>query len=239
MMQEGKAKRMELINELRSTEALQETEARLIKDEKKEALGVQRKQRMMQHKDDLAKEVLESMAGSSVGQMADFLSKELVRLQEEQRIHAFALLAERKRRMREAEESGKRQVEERRRIEEDEIWRQMCQCHQGTMETYLEDIIVRSVKKTADEQAREEIQKKADIINEVAYQMESKRDRLQSENMVAELVYSFLLPEVEKETLRENVKREQRRHILAAHKVIFQETGSIEKESGLGTSEET
>lgn len=29
--------------------------------------------------DDLAKEVLESMAGSSVGQMADFLSKELVR----------------------------------------------------------------------------------------------------------------------------------------------------------------
>ena len=49
-MQEGKAKRMELINELRSTEALQETEARLIKDEKKEALGVQRKQRMMQHK---------------------------------------------------------------------------------------------------------------------------------------------------------------------------------------------
>ena len=45
-----------------------------------------------------------------------------------------------------------RQVEERRRVEEDEIWRQMCNCHQGTMETYLEDIIVRSVDRTADEQ---------------------------------------------------------------------------------------
>ena len=50
------------------------------------------------------------MGGKNIGQMADFLSKELVRLQEEQRIHAFALLAERKRRMREAEESGKRFV---------------------------------------------------------------------------------------------------------------------------------
>ena len=52
--------------------------------------------------------MLEGMGGKNIGQMADFLSKELVRLQEEQRIHAFALLAERKRRMREAEESGKR-----------------------------------------------------------------------------------------------------------------------------------
>ena len=56
-----------------------------------------------------------------------------------------------------------------------------------------------------------------------------RRDRLQSENMVAELVYSFLLPEVEKETLRENVKREQRRHILAAHSVIHGQTSDIEK----------
>ena len=45
-----------------------------------------------------------------------------------------------------------RQVEERRRVEEDEIWRHMCNCHQGTMESYLEDIIVRSVDQTADEQ---------------------------------------------------------------------------------------
>ena len=37
-------------------------------------------------------------------------------------------------------------------MEEDEIWRHMCNCHQGTMETYLEDIIVRSVDRTADEQ---------------------------------------------------------------------------------------
>ena len=48
-----------------------------------------------------------------------------MRLQEERRIHAFAMLAERQRRVREAEESGRRQVEERRRREEDEIFKQV------------------------------------------------------------------------------------------------------------------
>lgn len=56
--------------------------------------------------------------------MFDFLSKELVRLQEERRIHAFAMLAERQRRMREAEESGRRQVEQRHLREEDQIFKE-------------------------------------------------------------------------------------------------------------------
>lgn len=62
--------------------------------------------------------------GRALANMFDFLSKELLRLQEERRIHAFVMLAERTRRMREAEESGRRQVEERQRQEEDEIFRQ-------------------------------------------------------------------------------------------------------------------
>lgn len=64
--------------------------------------------------------------GAELYQLFDTMSKELVRLQEEHRIHALVLLAERDRRMREAEESGRRQVEERRRKEEDEIFRQVC-----------------------------------------------------------------------------------------------------------------
>jgi len=60
-----------------------------------------------------------------VGDMLDYLSKELIRLQEERRIAAFAMLAERQRRLREAEESGLRQVEERRRREQDEMFKQV------------------------------------------------------------------------------------------------------------------
>ena len=62
--------------------------------------------------------------GRALANIFDFLSKELLRLQEERRIHAFVMLAERIRRMREADESGRRQVEERQRQEEDEIFRQ-------------------------------------------------------------------------------------------------------------------
>lgn len=69
-----------------------------------------------------------AVAGAELVDMLDFLSKELIRLQEERRIHAFTLLAERDRRLREAEESGRRQMEERRRREEDEIFKQVFVC---------------------------------------------------------------------------------------------------------------
>jgi len=70
-------------------------------------------------------EMLGSLEGESLGDMLDFLCKELVRLEEERRIHALSLLAERHRRIREAEESGQRQEEERRRREHDEIFKQV------------------------------------------------------------------------------------------------------------------
>lgn len=73
----------------------------------------------------LVDEAMSQLEGSSLADTMDFLSKELVRLQEERRIHAFSMLAERQRRIREAEESGRRQVEERRRREEDEVFKQV------------------------------------------------------------------------------------------------------------------
>jgi len=70
-------------------------------------------------------EAMNSLEGESLGDMLDFLTKELVRLEEERRIQAFSLLAERKRRVHEAEESGQRQEEERRRREHDEVFKQV------------------------------------------------------------------------------------------------------------------
>jgi len=53
------------------------------------------------------------------------LSLELERIIDEQRIQAMKILVERIRRTREAEESGSRQAEERRRRAEDEMFRQV------------------------------------------------------------------------------------------------------------------
>ena len=124
-MFEGKEKRIELIRELRSTHALQDAEQSMKKQEKQATLALQRQRRLHEHKESFIDEGLSQVEGESLGDMLDFMSKELIRLQEERRIHAFSMLAERQRRIREAEESGKRQVEERRRREEDEVFKQV------------------------------------------------------------------------------------------------------------------
>lgn len=114
------------------------------------------------------------VVGAELEDMFDTLSKELIHLQEERRIHAFTLLAERNRRLREAEESGRRQVEERRRREEDELFRQVVQVHQETVDLYLEDIILATVEHTSEKQAREEIHRRVKEVNDIAYAMEER-----------------------------------------------------------------
>ncbi|NWI12799.1 CFA91 protein, partial [Crypturellus soui] len=207
MMFEGKEKRLELIRELRTTHALQEDVQLLIKAEKQETLALQQQHDLHMHKLSQIESHLAWAEGRTLANMFDFLSKELLRLQEEQRIHAFVMLAERQRRMREAEESGRRQVEEMQRQEEDEIFRQVREgVLRPTVDSYLEDIILSSMENTAEEQAKEEIQRMAVEINDIAYEMENRRTRLQSEEIVAELVYSFLIPEIEKTSYKEKGK---------------------------------
>ena len=133
-------------------------------------------------------------AAGVLGRQLDTLTKELKRLQCERRIHAMVMLAEHQRRQREAEESGRRQREERLRRTEDEIFKQvstqfrmrtlglglhcvlvcdplqMVRVHDGTVDAYLEDIILQSVERTADQQARQEVRRQADLINELAHQ---------------------------------------------------------------------
>lgn len=111
-------------------------------------------------------------AATHIGKRLDFLTKELLRLQEERRIHAYVMLAERERRVKEAEESGRRQREERIRRTEDEMFKQMMRVQQGTVDTYLQDVIIESLERTADQEARKEIAEKAKAINKVAHEFE-------------------------------------------------------------------
>nr|XP_020032114.1 protein MAATS1 [Castor canadensis] len=227
MMFEGKEKRLELIQELRTSHALQEDDKLMKKAEKQMTLALQRQRNLHEHKVSLIENHLAGLEGKALADMLDFLSKELVRLQEERRIHAFAMLAERQRRMREAEESGRRQVEQRRLREEDQIFKEVVKVHQSTVTSYLEDLILNTEENTAEEQARAEIEKVAEEINDIAYEMESRRTYLQSEEIVAELVYSFLIPEVQKDSVKEKVRAAQRKHILAAHEIIHQHTEAM------------
>ncbi|XP_068038057.1 cilia- and flagella-associated protein 91 isoform X2 [Anomalospiza imberbis] len=220
MIFEGKERHLDLIQELRTTHALQEDGQLLLKAQKQMTLSLQRQRDSQMQQLSALERDLATVEGRALANMLDFLSKELVRLQEEQKIHALLMLAERQRRMREAEESGRRQLEENRRQEEDELFRQVVDVQDRTIDTYLEDVILSSMERTAEEQAREEIQKRAVEINDIVYKMESRQTRLQSEEIVAELVYNFLIPEAEKNFMRERVRQSQRKHIYAAHRII-------------------
>uniref|UniRef100_A0A8C2KYV0 Cilia- and flagella-associated protein 91 n=1 Tax=Cyprinus carpio TaxID=7962 RepID=A0A8C2KYV0_CYPCA len=204
---EGKEKRLELIQELRTTHALQKEEQNKKEAEKQVTLALQRKRdtqsETVRHNVSQIESYISGLSGGVIVDMLDFLSKELLRLQEERRIHAFSLLAERDRRIREAEESGRRQIEERRRREEDEIFKQVVKMHQDTVDMYLEDVILGCINQTADAQAREEVHRKAEELNNVTYAMEETMNSQQSEEIVAELVYRFLIPEVQKIAVRE------------------------------------
>ncbi|XP_052014923.1 cilia- and flagella-associated protein 91 [Apodemus sylvaticus] len=237
MMFEGKEKRLELILELRTSHALQEDDRLVKKAEKQVTLALQRQRNLHEDKLSVVENHLGDLEGRVLADMFDFLSKELVRLQEERRIHAFAMLAERQRRMREAEESGRRQVEQRRLKQEDQIFMEVIKVHQSTVTSYLEDIILNTEERTAEEQAREEIEKIAEEINNIAYEMESRRTHLQSEEIVAELVYSFLIPEVQKDFVKEKVRNAQRKHILAAHEIIHTNTELMLQDNALEEQE--
>ncbi|KAM4609417.1 cilia- and flagella-associated protein 91 [Polymixia lowei] len=219
-MFEGKERRLDLIRELRMTHALQREEQEVLRADAEHTQTLKNQRDLQQHKTKEEEAYQAGLVGAELVDLLDTLSKELIRLQEERRIHAIALLAERERRLREAEESGRRQVEERRRREEDEIFRQVVQVHQDTVDLYLEDIILGTIEQTADQQAREEIHRMAREVNNIAYAMEESRNNLQSEEIVSELVYSFLIPEVRRISVRHRVRQSQRRHLQAAQRII-------------------
>lgn len=220
MMFEGKGRHYELIKELQNTHALQVEDQKLVEQKRQVTLALQRQRQTYEHKENIVHEALSRIEGTTIGNMFDFLSKELIRLQEERRIHAFAMLAERQRRIREAEESGLRQEEERRRREDDEIFKQVVKVHQNTVDTYLEDIILQSVEYTAEKEARTYIQQLANKINDITYEMESKRTQLETEEIVGDLIHNFLLPDVEKDIMREKVKQSQCKYLMAAYKEV-------------------
>ncbi|KAF3843154.1 hypothetical protein F7725_002003 [Dissostichus mawsoni] len=219
-MFEGKENHLDLIYELRTVHALQREEQELQKADKGLVMSLKKQRDKHRHESSQEEASQARVVGAELEHIFDTLSKELIHLQEERRIHAFTLLAERDRRLREAEESGRRQVEERRRREEDEIFRQVVQVHQETVDLYLEDIILGTLEQTADEQAREEIRRRAKEVNDIAYAMEESLNNLQSEEIVSELVYSFLIPEVEKITVRQRVHQRQHRHLQATRSII-------------------
>uniref|UniRef100_A0A8C2BY39 Cilia- and flagella-associated protein 91 n=1 Tax=Cyprinus carpio TaxID=7962 RepID=A0A8C2BY39_CYPCA len=211
---------LQVKTELRPTHTLQKEELDKKEAEKQVTLALQRQRDIQSERVSQIESYISGLSGGVIVDMLDFLSKDLLRLHEERRIHAFSLLAERNRRIRETEENKYAVISCL-----CFIWHQVVKVHQDTVDMYLEDVILGSINQTADAQAREEIHCKAEELNNITYSMEEMNSQ-QSEETVAELIYRFLIPEVQKITVRERVRQSQRRHLQAARSIIRSSPGS-------------
>eukprot|EP01047_Picozoa_sp_COSAG01_P007569 COSAG01_NODE_289_length_19391_cov_119.323122_5_plen_649_part_00 len=214
----AKEKRAELIKELRLAEVIDE-----ISDELKVSDSAAEERTA---KEQVVASSMAAVEGEMVGTTLQFLSTELVRLRQERQIQAMALLAERTRRLREAEEAGKRAKELEARQAEDERFRQVMRLRQGTVDRYLSEIMQGRVEAVAEDTAAQESLLKAEKINAVVDRLEERYNR--PEVIVQDLVASYLLPEVDRQLLREEMALDQAKLSLAVRNTLLQTTNDVD-----------
>lgn len=194
----------QLIRELRTVEALKEVEEKAETEEEKEAAEAAR----------VHMEQAATVEGKVAGEMLAFLNHQLQRRLEERRIDAMMKLAERERRRREAEEAGRREEELKRQAIEDEAFRRVMGTNYETAESYLESIINASIETAANDLATEIAKKDAEKITKFT---STAANRKGDDTIVArDLVAAFLFPQVEKDTLKKQLRIEQKKFKRAA-----------------------
>jgi len=203
----AKERRSELIKELRLAEVL---------DDMSEELAASRAATEAKK---LAQKVEQSAAdavqGEMVGATLPFLTSELTRLKEQRRIAAVVQLAERTRRMREAEEAGTRQREIAARDGADERFRAVMRLRTGTVENYLSDIIGDQLQAGASAQA-------------TAERVDSVVSAQEPELVVQSLLASFLLPEVDRQLVHAGVARAQAKLAIAVRGALSEAVEAVE-----------
>lgn len=209
MMFEGKEKRLDLITELRLTE-----------EWKSQTDLPEEKQLIEAYQERIKDGVAESLQASIISKTMDQLAKELVRLKQERHIAAMVRLAEDDRRQREAQESGRRQAEQVLRQREDVLYGELMRVHQGSVDSYLQSIITKTIDDTSSSQAYQEAKLKVKSINEFLDRVENKRNK--PEQLIKDLVSAFLIPDVERKRLQRQLQQEERKYLEAARRTIDQ-----------------
>ncbi|XP_022902075.1 cilia- and flagella-associated protein 91-like [Onthophagus taurus] len=217
----------ELIQELRSTHGVLNEEQVQVFKQKLEVKYDQREESFCIENSSKIQEALNRLQGTVVGTLLDFLNKELRRLLDERKAHAIGLVAERERARREAAEAGRRQAELRRRREHDEMFKQVAKVHQETVDLYLEDIITEGLEFASTEEAKKYVTRLAEKLDEEIYETDRliKHDISEQEELIADMVHHFVLPEVEKQIVRDRIKRKQKGILRVIHAKLF---GKIE-----------
>jgi hypothetical protein len=216
------SRRIDLVKEVRSTHILLESERADKEAEKMRVMDQRLAEKNARIEQSQIKELVQSVSGNRNAHLLDFLGSELVRLQDERRCHAFTMLAERKRRLREAKEAGTRQEEERRRREEDEIWREVLKARQSSVDNFLLKIATEATHNAAAELAEKEIE-------EMAEKIDLNDEGMSTSDQAAKIVHDFLIPEVIKREQATKFHQTREALLLAAKSLLYEEETSKEE----------
>ncbi|XP_012234678.1 cilia- and flagella-associated protein 91 isoform X2 [Linepithema humile] len=208
LMHEDRDRCKDFIRELQSTHA-RDQESQEKHQEERMYIELQRLRNEQSIQGDRLREILNSLEGKTVCGTLDFLSKKLMRLEDERRAHAFALLTEREKCMQEAAETDTQQQESCRREEFDKIFKQVAKINQDSVEAYLEDVISEGIDWISDKTAEEHVLELCDKADVIAKYSLDNANKLTEEELVADMIYNFILPEVEKHNIRRQIHDEQ------------------------------
>ena len=218
-MQEGRKKRAELIKELKQA------------DEWKSSAATAEEQKLLDnYKIKLTNGVADAIQGDNISKTLDYLSKELVRIKEEQKINAIVMMAENERRKREAEEMGRRQAENILRDRQDIMAKELLEVNQATMDSYINSLFTNTVNKVSKKQVIKEIEIKAKKLNTIVDKIEDKF--VKDDVRIRDLVSSFIIPEIERKKKQDQIELEEKRFIERAKVAINTSLKNAENEYG-------
>ena len=180
------------------------------------------------HVDAAAAAVVDSAHGAVISSALDFLSKELVRRQEEERIDAFVKGAELSRRIREAEEAGRRQAEESVRKKREFVHRNVMSVHNATASSYVDSILESTIEEHSAKQAMTEVVLRKQGITPSVARLEEKGG---TEAVVNDLLTGFVFPQVARKQGQERTLDGDRRPVVhAAAEVMNEMSREVERQ---------
>ena len=109
-------------------------------------------------------------------------------------------IAENDRRVREAEERGRRQGEEILERREDLLYEEIMKVHQGTVDTFLDVMFDRSVEIASSRQADLMAQLRKEKIDSQIENLENKHSKPHA--IIKDLLTTFLIPNVQRNKLQ-------------------------------------
>lgn len=186
LMHKGKHDRAELIKELRAADLWKHAGEGNEEDNKLIDNYIEK----------LSNGVIDAIQGQAISQSLDFLSKQMIRIKEEQKINAIVMLAENERRKREAEEMGRRQAETILRNRQDIMYGELLEVNQATMDSYLNSLFANTVNNVSKKQVMRELEIKANKLNKIVDEIEN--NLIKDNVKVRDLVSSFIIPEIER-----------------------------------------